>query len=97
MNILFDPLAEQEYHDAFEFYETRKIGLGEDFKNAIRTALRIIELHPEAGPEVRPCIRKILVNRFPYNLIYSITDHGLYILAVAHARRAPEYWVDRTS
>lgn len=97
MPILFDPLAEQEYRDAFEFYKNKNAGLGERFKKAVRASLQIIELYPEAGPEVRPNIRKILLNRFPYKLIYSHTGQGLYIIALAHNRRAPTYWVNRMS
>ena len=95
MIILFDPLAEKEYRDAFDYYQTKQTNLGEDFRQAVRAALRIIERYPEVGPEVRPSVRKILLRRFPYKLIYSITDKGLYIIAIAHGRRAPEYWVER--
>lgn len=95
MNLLFDPLAKQEYHDAFEYYEAQEKGLGEKFRIAVWAAIGILEKYPEIGEEVRPGIRKILVRRFPYKLIYSFNDHAMYIIAVAHSYRKPDYWLGR--
>ena len=36
-----------------------------------------------------------ILRRFPYKLIYSAADDGVYIIAVAHGHREPDYWVDR--
>ena len=54
-----------------------------------------IERYPEIGEEVRPGIRKILLRRFPYKLIYSLTVDAVYIIAVAHGHREPDYWLGR--
>ena len=95
MTLLFDPLAKREFGDAFEYYEAQQQGLGERFRRAIWGALGIVERYPEIGQEVRPGIRKILLKRFPYKLIYSVTGNTIYILAVAHGHREPDYWVGR--
>ncbi|NJK64004.1 MAG: hypothetical protein HC921_16165 [Synechococcaceae cyanobacterium SM2_3_1] len=65
MNLLFDPLAAQEFKDAFEYYEAQEIGLGERFRQEVWSAIMILERYPESGQEMRPKIRKILVRRFP--------------------------------
>ena len=95
MNVVFDPLAKIEFDESREFYEAQEQGLGERFRRAVWAAIEILEQYPEIGEEVRPEIRKVLVRQFPYKLIYSATDDGLYIIAVAHGHRKPEYWVDR--
>jgi len=95
MTFTFDPLAKREYEDAFEYYEAQEEGLGEKFRRAVWAAIAILERFPEIGEEVRPGIRKILLRRFPYKLIYSVTDDGVYIIAVAHGHREPDHWVDR--
>jgi hypothetical protein len=38
--------------------------------------------------EVRHC----LVHRFPYGVLYSVESEGIFILAVMHLRRDPDYW-----
>ena len=96
MTLYFDPLAEREYNDALEYYEAQEEGLGEKFRRAIWASISVLEEYPEIGEEVRPGIRKILLRRFPYKLIYAITNEDVYILAVAHGHREPEYWLDRT-
>ena len=50
---------------------------------------------PEASQEIRPGIRKYVLRKFRYALIYALENDGLVILAVAHASRRPGYWVDR--
>ena len=95
MTLILDPLAKREYEDAFEYYEVQEEGLGEKLRSALWAAIAILERFPEIGEEVRPGIRKILLRRFPYKLIYSVTDDVVYIIAVAHGRREPDYWSGR--
>lgn len=96
MNLIFDPFAEREYSEAFECYEAQEKGLGEKFRIAVWAAIAILRRFPEIGEEVRPGIRKILVRRFPYKLIYSVLEDVLYVIAVAHGHREPDYWIGRT-
>jgi len=58
---------------------------------------RLIAQFPEAGGEIRPGIRKRLLRKFRYSLIYSIEQDSLLILAVAHQSRRPGFWVGRVS
>ncbi len=95
MTLIFDPLAKREYEDAFEYYEAQEEGLGEKFRSAVWAAIAILERFPEIGEEVRPGIREILLRRFLYKLIYSVTDDAVYIIAVAHGHREPGYWLGR--
>ena len=95
MSLIFDPLAKREYEDAFEYYEAQDEGLGEKFRSAVWAAIAILEQFPAVGEEVRPGIRKILLRRFPYKLIYSATDDALVVIAVTHGHREPDYWLNR--
>jgi toxin ParE1/3/4 len=97
MNVVFGPLADREYEEAFDYYEAEEPGLGERFRRAVWASIGIVETHPQIGREVRPGVRKILVQRFPYKLLYSIRGDTLRIVAVAHGHRKPDYWVDRAS
>jgi hypothetical protein len=40
-------------------------------------------------------IRKRSLKRFPYHLIYLVQNQELLILAIAHHKRDPFYWIDR--
>lgn len=61
----------------------------------IRRAEHIIEQFPESAEEIRPGLRKCILRKFRYSLIYSRETNSVLILAVAHHSRRPGYWVGR--
>jgi plasmid stabilization system protein ParE len=97
MNFVFASLAQQEYDDAVNWYEGQMRGLGERFRIEVENGLARIEAHPQAWPLERGEVRKYLLNRFPYKLLYAIEPARAVILAVAHQHRRPDYWVDRSA
>lgn len=67
------------------------------FFDAVSTTLETIAAAPELGTILiagRP-ERRILVQQFPYQIVYHLTASELMIIAVAHLRRRPEYWRSR--
>jgi len=36
------------------------------------------------------------MRRFPYSIVYRVETEKVFVLAVAHLRRRPLYWRDRT-
>jgi toxin ParE1/3/4 len=95
MTFLFHPEAEEEFHAAIEYYEDREAGLGYDFSVEVFTAVHNIVAHPHAWPLIEDDIHRCLVNRFPYSVLYAIEEAAVFILAVMHLGRHPDYWKDR--
>lgn len=93
MKIFFTKLAKQELDDAFIFYELENTGLGIKFNNEIKKSLKRIIKNPEAWSIECGEIRKALLHRFPYKILYSIEKDHILILAIAHQHRKPNYWV----
>jgi plasmid stabilization system protein ParE len=50
---------------------------------------------PEQGPEIEPGIRRMLLQRFPYGLLYAVEPERILVLTVMHLRRCPGYWRGR--
>jgi plasmid stabilization system protein ParE len=95
MRVIFTRVARQELEDAVRFYEFEYSGLGRRFKEEVRkAALRVAE-YPNAWSIERGEIRKCLLHRFPYKLLYSVEEDHILVIAVAHQHRKPDYWVDR--
>lgn len=94
MKVLFSKYAQQELLDAVYFYELEYEGLGRRFKEEVRKAAVRISEYPLAWSVERGEIRKCLLHKFPYKLLYSIESDQILILAVAHQHRKPDYWVD---
>ena len=88
-------LARREFDDAYAYYEGRKKGLGEEFREAIKAQVLAISHHPDAWLRIRPGLRKCPGKRFPYDVIYQQLPSQILILALAHKKRRPFYWADR--
>jgi hypothetical protein len=97
MPVRYHEAAEEELLNEIGFLELQAKELGRRFFAEIRRAERLIVQFPEAAEEIRPGIRKRILQKFRYSLIYSIEKDGLLILAVAHLSRRPGYWVGRIS
>jgi hypothetical protein len=54
-----------------------------------------VKAYPFASTEIEPDIRRCLFARFSYSLIYGVEEQTIVVIAVAHSRRNPRYWVDR--
>lgn len=93
---LSDP-ATVELHHAIRWYEQQRPGLGADLFDAISETIELIRRHPDSGaPRATPLpSRQLRVNRFPYRIVYRIREDDIYIVAVAHTSRRPDYWKGR--
>jgi plasmid stabilization system protein ParE len=75
----FHRLAEQELNESAQFYDLEDPGLGSAFLQEIARCLQSIEAHPMAGALVRGDVRRRLIHRFPFALLYRITPDGIRI------------------
>lgn len=97
MQVKFATVAEAELDDATLYYEQAVPGLGEQFRGEVERAARQLGRMPLLWPEVWPPVRRCLLSRFPYALIYSVEADYVFVIAVAHQHRKPGYWQDRTA
>jgi len=91
--------ANAEMVDAARWYESHRDGLGAAFLDEVDAAVERIAGAPRVGATVPgvadPDVRRRPVKRFPYHVVYlELADH-LRVLALAHDRRRPGYWVGR--
>jgi len=84
--------AQRELVETARYYERCSSGLGGSFLDEIARVVEFLSNHPEAGRPLGSGYRRLLAQRFPYALIYRVTDKGVICVAVAHARRDPGYW-----
>lgn len=91
----FNRYAENELLDAAAFYDAEARGLGNRFLGAVEQAVSEICEHPASGAPLPRSLRKKVLHDLPYNLIYHHRSDELRILAVAHHKRRPYYWLGR--
>ncbi|MFQ5835430.1 MAG: type II toxin-antitoxin system RelE/ParE family toxin [bacterium] len=96
VKVILSKLAKLELEDAIAYYEIEYPGLGKKFKQEVKISISRIAQYPEAWSLERGDIRKCLLHKFPYKLLYSIERDHIFIIAIAHQHRKPDYWIDRT-
>ena len=96
MSYSFHPEAEIEFREAIEYYESREEGLGFDFVHEVYSAIGRAAEHPRAWPILDGDMRRCQTRRFPYGVLYSQEKNGIYVLAVMHLHRHPDYWKHRS-
>jgi plasmid stabilization system protein ParE len=97
--VRFSADAVAELEAAAAWYEERLPGLGDAFVMAVDAALSRVADWPRSGSSIPAAgdldLRRVPVARFPYNLPFLLLDDGVRVLAVAHDRRRPGYWMAR--
>ena len=102
MRLELHPEAPLELRGASPWCEERRPGLGDEFISEISASLDRVSDAPEsypAWPGTRsegPLIRKATIQRFPYVIAFEEHERHLLVLAVAHSKRRPLYWLRRS-
>jgi len=95
MKVLFLSFAQQELDEAITWYNEQADGLGREFLDELDRMIRRTIAFPTSCPEIEPELRRCLLPRFPYGLIYGLEGDTIVVVAVAHLHRKPRYWADR--
>lgn len=93
--IRFLPEARQEFDAAVATYEKARRGLGRDFLTRVREVLRRISLNPRLHAVVYQDVRKALVARFRYVVLYREDPSGVIVISIFHTSRDPGIWQAR--
>jgi len=94
---IFDPEAREEFLSAVQYYEECQAGLGLRFRDIVEVSVKKIIAEPLRYRVFHIPFRRHLLPKFPYAIIYSIEPDHIHILAVAHTKREPEYWLTRSA
>ena len=92
---LFHPEAQAEFTEAVRWYQIRSARTASRFEADLERVLKRIRKAPEMFPVYDELYRFALLDRFPYSVVYQVQDLQLYVVAVAHSSRAPNYWRGR--
>lgn len=92
---VFHRLAQAELNDAAQYYERQAPGLGRAFVDEVERCLQRIGDHPDAGMLMAPSIRRRLVDRFSYAILYRVHGETIRILTIMNLKRRPNYWTGR--
>lgn len=96
MNYYFHAAARVEHLDQVAFYESRLPGLGREYLAEFEAAAKLIVEGPERfRVDTPPDVRRYHLHRFPITIHYRVVKEVVQIVAIAHKRKRPSYWVAR--
>ena len=87
--------AEDELKGAIAYYEQIQPGLGIRLKEEARAVIQWVSLNPRLSRPRPNGYYRVNFKVFPYYIAYFIAADTIWILAAAHCRRRPEYWITR--
>ena len=92
--VRFRPQARAEIREARGWYESRVAGLGRAFIAEVDTTISFLGLHPQMYAAVSDDeqVRRALLHRFPYSLVYEILTDEIVVLACRHVRQDEMNW-----
>lgn len=92
--------AAEEAIEAADWYERERAGLGAEFGQAINTALDLLEdeivsLANMPGEAGKRDAKRLVLKRFPYDIVVREFPDEIIVVAIAHHSRRPGYWRTR--
>ena len=93
--VQFHSGARRELRKATERYDEQLPGLGDELVSAVEDSIRLIAANPGIRSPHAFGTRRAQLRRFPYSLIYTQRVRQVIIVAVAHHRHRPDYWLRR--
>lgn len=95
MTYFFHPEAQIELNASIDYYEECKTNLGLEFASEVYQTIQRILIFPKAWQILDSDIRRCLINRFPFGIIYYQRNNEIIILAIMQLNRKPNYWKNR--
>lgn len=90
--IIFDPGVKLDLQRVKAYYNKQRRGLGKEFVARARDQFQRIALYPLAAPIVERDVRKIGMEKFPYEIYYQVDEQVIFVFAVIHQRRHQDTW-----
>jgi plasmid stabilization system protein ParE len=95
MKVRMLPMASDELAESLAWYLERSPRAAETLWLRVQDAKRSMVLFPNAAPLIKGRARRFILAGFPIDLIYSVGENEIVILAFAHHSRRPGYWKAR--
>jgi toxin ParE1/3/4 len=85
--VLIRAAAEQDLEEARKWYNGQRGGLGDEFLVSIAEAFTRLEQDPERYRVLYKGFRRVLVERFPYKILYRLRAKDVIVFRVLHHAR----------
>ena len=95
MRAKFIAPARREFLKEVVYYNEQALGLGAALVHEVEEATARALTFPDSGSPGPAGTRLIVINKFPFSIVYRPDREGIVVFALAHHKRRPEYWESR--
>jgi hypothetical protein len=95
MTVIVDSAAELEFMESIAHYESKEPGLGARFREEVIASVDWIQMNPEIPRLRKRGYRRVNLRAFPHFIAYIVRRDVIWIVAIAHGHRRPEFWRGR--
>jgi toxin ParE1/3/4 len=93
VKVEFSELAEEQFREAQAACRDSSPERAKRFAAEVRKVVRRIGRYPEVGHAINGT-RRMILRRFPYSLLYEISEGKVYITKLLNQKQEPDYWAD---
>jgi plasmid stabilization system protein ParE len=90
--VIFTSEADDDIAEAYNWYEGREPGLGEEFLRCLEARILTIQRQPEIYRVAVDEFRRAFMRRFPYEIFYEPADDAIVIYSIFHCSQNPQKW-----
>lgn len=88
------PRARLQIAEAADWYDSQSSGRGDDFLRSFQETIEVICRNPYQFQVLRGELRRVVLRRFPYIVIYAVSESEVTVLRCVHSRRHPRTWLN---
>lgn len=93
--ITYHPKANEEIDEAYSWYAKQSVRAADGFFEEYFAAIKKVGGQPKGSSPFLHGTERIILDRYPFSIIFRELPHKIQVVAVAHAKRRPGYWAKR--
>ncbi len=90
-HLIFREEVMEEIESAYSWYEIQRIGLGDEFLEELGDAFSLLQSNPQYFSFIYQTRRRIILQRFPYKIVFEIFGTKVIIFSVWHSKQNPKF------
>jgi len=95
VRVRLSPDAIADVEDAQLWYDGRELGIGDAFRGEVDATVKLISERPEMFAIAFARMRRAILKKFPYFLLYEVFPDIVIVFGVIHGARDPLEWMKR--
>lgn len=95
MKLVMIATAKKEFIEAILHYNSVRESLGFEFASNVKNSISHISASPDSWPKFSERLRRYILKRFPYAIIYRFENNQITIIAIMHMKRDHKRWQDQ--